>query len=86
VLALSEAVVKQSARPIEVHAHVQAAEPAPVTVNVEPPVVNVAAAEAPVVTVNVPETKPRRVKRETAFVTDESGRIVGKTETEADDG
>jgi len=42
----------------------------------------VAAAEPANVTVNVPEPKPRRVKRETAFTTDEAGRITGKTETE----
>jgi hypothetical protein len=80
VVKLSEAVVKQSERPITAHVTLSApTTPAPV-VNVAAPVVNVAAAEAPIVNVTVPG--PRRVKRETQFITDESGRIVGKTETE----
>ena len=44
-----------------------------------------AAAEAPVVTVNVPEQKRRRTKRDTKFVTDAAGQIVGKVETESEE-
>jgi hypothetical protein len=85
VVLMTEAMKLQGERPIVVN--VAASEPAPApVVNVAAPVVNVAAAEAPVVNVNVPETKRRRVKRKTEFITDESGRIVGKTETEDDDG
>jgi len=79
-LTLAE-IAKLVERPIPAPVVNVAAPPAPV-VNVAAPVVNVAAAEAPVVTVNVPDPKPRRVSRKTAFITDESGRIVGKTETE----
>jgi hypothetical protein len=77
-LMLAEAM-KIARRPIPAPIVNVAASPAPV-VNVAAPVVNVAAAEAPVVTINVPE--PRRVNRKTKFISDESGRITGKTETE----
>ena len=81
VVALAESVKDQSTRPIVVN--VAAAEPAPApVVNVAAPTVNVAAAEAPVVNVTVPE--PRRVRRDTKFTTDASGRITGKTETETE--
>jgi HK97 family phage portal protein len=60
-------------------------QPAP-TVNVaaaQAPIVNVAAAEAPIVNVALPEPQPpRAVKRHAKFELDQSGRIVGKTETE----
>jgi predicted RNA-binding protein YlqC (UPF0109 family) len=38
----------------------------------------------PIINVKVPHSVPRAVKRESEFVTDDTGRIVGKKETETE--
>jgi hypothetical protein len=82
VIHLAEAATALAAREVPAPV-VNVAAPVVNVAAPEAPVVNVAAAEAPIVTVNVP--KRRRVKRDTKFTTDKSGRIVGKTETETEE-
>jgi hypothetical protein len=85
LLRLAEATTRLAERPVPAPVvNLAAAEPTQVIVNVPElpaPVVTIAPAE---VTVNLPGLKPRRVSRETAFLTDAAGRIVGKTETETE--
>jgi hypothetical protein len=75
LFALAEVVAKAPAPVVNV-----TNQPAEVTVNLpEQP--------APIVqnTFPAPESKPRRIRREAKFLTDDAGRIVGKTETETEE-
>lgn len=75
LFALAEVVAKAPAPIVNV-----TNQPAEITVNLpEQP--------APIVqnTFPAPESKPRHIRREAKFLTDETGRIVGKTETETEE-